>query len=79
MLAELRQMYQPRYTAQVILPLKSEESLILVRELGFANFGIGLVGLGSAVFPSWRPAGADVGSMGIGGSSGKLCSNAYLT
>jgi hypothetical protein len=63
LLAGLRQMVQPRYTAQVILSLKSEESLILVRELGFANFAIGLVGVGSAVFPSWRPAGALAGGM----------------
>jgi hypothetical protein len=58
MLAGLRQMFQPRYTAQVILSLKSEESLILVRELGFANFAIGLVGLGSAAMTSdlWASA-----------------------
>ncbi|MGA9851997.1 MAG: DUF6790 family protein [Gammaproteobacteria bacterium] len=54
LLAGLRQILQPRYTAQVILSLKSEESLILVRELGFANLAIGLLGVGSAVFPSWR-------------------------
>jgi hypothetical protein len=62
-LAGLRQILQPRYTANVILSLKSEESLILVRELGFANFAIGLVGVGSAVFPSWRPAGALAGGV----------------
>ncbi|HSZ06993.1 MAG TPA: hypothetical protein VK794_00535 [Steroidobacteraceae bacterium] len=63
LLAGLRQIIQPRYTVQVILSLKSEESLILVRELGFANFAIGLVGVGSAVFPSWRPAGALAGGV----------------
>jgi hypothetical protein len=63
LLAGLRQIFQPRYTAQVIFSLKSEESLILVRELGFANLAIGLVGVGSAVFPSWRPAGALAGGV----------------
>jgi hypothetical protein len=63
LLAGLRQIFQPRYTAQVILSLKSEESLILVRELGFANFAIGLVGLGTAAYPSWRPAAALAGGV----------------
>jgi hypothetical protein len=63
LLAGLRQIFQPRYTAQVILSLKSQESLILVRELGFANFAIGLVGIGSTVFPSWRLAGALAGGV----------------
>jgi hypothetical protein len=47
-LAGLRQIIQPRYTAHVILSLKSEESLVLVRELGFANLAIGIIGLVSA-------------------------------
>jgi hypothetical protein len=63
LLAGLRQIFQPRYTAQVILSLKSEESLILVRELGFANVAIALIGIGSTVFPSWRPAGALAGGV----------------
>jgi hypothetical protein len=63
LLAGLRQIFQPRYTAQVILSLKSEESLILVRELGFANCAIGLVGVGSVVFPSWCPAAALAGGV----------------
>ena len=63
LLAGLRQIFQPRYTAQVILSLKNDESLIVVRELGFANFAVGLVGLGSVIFPSWRPAGALAGGV----------------
>jgi hypothetical protein len=63
LLAGLRQILQPRYTAQVILSLKSDESLILVRELGFANFAIGLIGVGSVVYASWRPAGALAGGV----------------
>ena len=65
-LAGLRQIVQPRYTAEVILSLKSDESLVLVRELGFANLAIGLVGLGSTFFASWRPAAALAGGVFYG-------------
>jgi hypothetical protein len=66
LLAGLRQILQPRYTAQVILSLKSDESLILVRELGFANVAFGLLGLGSAVYPSWRLPAALAGGVFYG-------------
>jgi hypothetical protein len=52
-LAGLRQVIQPRYTAQTILGLKSDESLVVVRELGFANLAFGLSGLLSIHFSSW--------------------------
>lgn len=55
-LAGLRQIIQPRYTAEVILGLKSEESLLLVRELGFSNVALGLAGLISLWKPEWRGA-----------------------
>jgi Family of unknown function (DUF6790) len=52
-LAGLRQIIQPRYTAETILGIKSPDSLILVRELGFANTAIGSAGLGSLLASSW--------------------------
>jgi hypothetical protein len=52
-LAGLRQMIQPRYTAETILGIKSEEPLLLVRELGIANTAIGSIGLASLFVPSW--------------------------
>jgi hypothetical protein len=52
-IAGLRQIVQPRFTAQTILGLKSEESLMLVRELGFANTALGSVGLASIFAASW--------------------------
>jgi hypothetical protein len=56
--AGLRQMIQPRYTAETILGIKSEESWLIVRELGFANCAIGSIGIGSLYFPGWLlPAG----------------------
>jgi hypothetical protein len=57
---------QPRYTAEVILALKSGESLVIIRQLGFANVAIGLIGAGSAVFPTWRPAAALAGGVVYG-------------
>jgi hypothetical protein len=53
LLAGLRQVIQPRYTAQVVLGLKSDDSLLVIRELGFANVALGLSGLLSIYFPSW--------------------------
>ncbi|MEA5389752.1 hypothetical protein VB738_00630 [Cyanobium gracile UHCC 0139] len=58
-MAGRRQILQLRYTAEVILSLKSEDSPVLVRELGFANLLIGmisLIGLIGLVLPSWNPA-----------------------
>jgi hypothetical protein len=62
-LAGLRQVIQPRYTASVILQLKHDESLILVRELGFANLAIGLAGLGTLLYPAWIPAAVLAGAV----------------
>ena len=53
-MAGARQILQPEYTANVILGLKISESLLLVRELGFANLALGFVGLLSLLFPAWR-------------------------
>jgi hypothetical protein len=52
-LAGLRQIIQPRYTAETILGLKGAESLFFVRELGFANVSMGSVGVVSLAAPSW--------------------------
>lgn len=61
-LAGVRQIVQPRYTAEVILSLKHEESHLLVRELGFANVALGLAGLACWLFPVWVPAVALAGA-----------------
>ncbi|MBS0317974.1 MAG: hypothetical protein JSR49_12690 [Proteobacteria bacterium] len=66
LLAGFKQIAQPRYTAHEILGLKSDESLILVRELGFANVAIGLLGVLSLWVPSWRLAGAFAGAVFYG-------------
>jgi hypothetical protein len=53
-LAGLRQIVQPAYTAHTVLGIEGDESLLVVRELGFANAAIGLGGLISFVQPAWR-------------------------
>jgi hypothetical protein len=63
LLAGLRQIIQPNFTARVIFRLDSKESQVVVRELGFANTAIGLVGLGSVLWKSWAPAGALAGTV----------------
>jgi hypothetical protein len=63
LLAGVRQIAQPQYTAHMILGLKTEESLILVRELGFANVAMGLLGVLSLLVPSWRLGAALAGGV----------------
>ena len=53
LLAGLRQMLQPRYTAEVILGLRSPDATFMVRELGFANTALGCVGIASLASPAW--------------------------
>lgn len=52
-LAGLRQFFQPAFTAREIFRMKSDEALPLVRELGIANFSLGVVGLASLALPTF--------------------------
>jgi uncharacterized protein DUF6790 len=65
-LAGLRQIIQPRYTAETILGLKGTESLFFVRELGFANVTMGSVGLASLLAPHWVTPAAMLGAIYYG-------------
>jgi hypothetical protein len=65
-LAGLRQIFQPRYTAETILGLKGAESLFFVRELGFANVTMGSVGIASLASPSWVTPAAMLGAIYYG-------------
>ena len=60
------QIVQPRYTAETILGIKNEESHVVVRELGFANAAIAVVGIGSIIIPAWVTAGALAGGIFYG-------------
>jgi hypothetical protein len=53
LLAGLRQIVQPRYTAEQILGIKDPDAMLIVRELGFANAAIGSVGVASLFFRDW--------------------------
>jgi hypothetical protein len=59
--AGLRQILQPRYTAETILGIKGDANLVVVRELGFANLALGIGGLTTLAAPSWTPPMALVG------------------
>jgi len=65
-LAGTRQVLQPSYTAKVILGFKGEEALLLVRELGFANLALGVVGIASLFVASWQLAVALAGGIFYG-------------
>ncbi len=65
-LAGLRQCTKPGYTSEVILGIHGTESHVLVRELGFANLGIGTIALGSLLAPGWVLPAAVAGAVFIG-------------
>lgn len=53
LLAAIRQIVQPSFTAETIFHIKDQGALVIVRELGFANFAIGLLGLLTIVQSDW--------------------------
>ena len=53
LLAGQRQFFQPEFTAEEIFDLKNGEALPIVRELGVANFGTGVVGTVSLARPGF--------------------------
>ena len=63
LLAGVRQIAQPEYTAREILGLQSAESWTVVRELGFGNLALGIVGVFSLWLPSWQLAAALAGGL----------------
>lgn len=66
LLAGMKQIAQPAYTAREILGLKGDEALILVRELGFANVAMGALGVASLFIVPWQLAAALVGALFYG-------------
>lgn len=47
LLAGVKQITQPQFTAHEIFKMKTDQALPIVRELGIANFAIGLLGVAS--------------------------------
>jgi hypothetical protein len=68
--AGLRQITQPAYTARTILKLTGTDALVVIRELGFANVAMGLLGIASLPFPDWRSAAALMGGVFYGLAAG---------
>lgn len=66
LLAGVKQIAQPAYTAREILGLKGDEALILVRELGFANVSMGALGVASLFVAPWQLGAALVGALFYG-------------
>jgi hypothetical protein len=66
LLAGVKQIAQPAYTAREILGLKGDEALILVRELGFANVAMGALGVASLFVAPWQLGAALVGTLFYG-------------
>jgi hypothetical protein len=58
LIAGLRQIFQPRYTAQSILGIRDASAHIVVRELGIANTSIGALGIATLMVPAWLGAAA---------------------
>jgi hypothetical protein len=62
LLAGLRQIVNPEFTAETIFGIKEKAALTIVQELGFANLAIGLLGALTLVNPQWiAPAGIVAG------------------
>jgi hypothetical protein len=61
--AGLRQILQPRYTAEKILGIQGDANLVIVRELGFANLALGIGGIATLAAPTWTPPLALVGGI----------------
>jgi predicted Na+-dependent transporter len=62
LLAGVRQITQPAFT-QRILGLKSDETRMLIRELGFANAALGTIAIASYFFGAWRAPAAVAGAL----------------
>jgi hypothetical protein len=65
-LAGVRQVMQPRFTAEEIFRIRGAEAFAIVRELGFANLSMGTLGVGSLFQMGWIVPAAMVGGLYYG-------------
>jgi Family of unknown function (DUF6790) len=65
-IAGLRQSTNPKFTAQQILGINSDEPLQIVQELGFANLSIGLLGILTILNGNWIIPAAIAGGLFYG-------------
>ena len=66
LLAGIRQVTQPRFTAERIFDVKDPAANAMVREIGFGNLAMGTVGLASLAQPAWLAPAAIVGGLYYG-------------
>jgi hypothetical protein len=67
LIAGLRQSIRPQFTAEQIFNLRdNQESLPFIRELGFANISMGLLGVVSFFNQEWRLPAAITGGLYFG-------------
>lgn len=66
LIAGVRQIVRPRYTAETLLGVKNPEAWLIVRELGCANAAIGTAAVGSIIFSAWTLPLAMVGGVFYG-------------
>jgi len=65
-IAGVRQVIQPEFTAKEIFEIHESGSLAIVRELGFANLSMGLLGILSLFRAGWIVPAAIVGGLYYG-------------
>jgi hypothetical protein len=62
-IAGLRQVIQPRFTAEEIFDIRDSSSFVIVRELGFANLSMGTLAIASPFHNDWIVPAAIVGGL----------------
>jgi hypothetical protein len=65
-LAGIRQVVQPRFTAEEIFAIPDPSALPIIREIGFANLSMGTLGICSIFRSEWVIPAAIVGSLYYG-------------
>jgi len=63
LIAGIRQVVQPRFTAESIFAIKDRAADAIVREIGFGNLAMGVLGLASMAKVSWVVPAAIVGGL----------------
>ncbi len=66
LLAGIRQVIQPAFTASEIFGIEDDRSFAIVREVGFGNLSMGLLGVFSLFRPEWIVPAAIVGGLYYG-------------
>ena len=64
--AGIKQSSNPEFTATKIFHLKTAESFVVIRELGFANIALGVMGILSVINSNWRILAAIIGGLFFG-------------